>query len=500
MTVLLAALLCAQDWAEIGRSVVALRSRSGVGSGFLVDDKGYLLTNAHVAACPLPFEVEVLDARSGGVVRFKRALLVGVHPDRDLALVKIDPAEHPVPLKALRFSGRPPSVEQAVHAIGYPHGSLRQVRTQGKVVATERVAYRRPYIEMDAEIHPGNSGGPVLDEEGAVIGVVTLKDPRENTGLAIPSWEYRPRLFVPLRQRAPDPAAATELCNGADRFMRIARDEGDMRAALFAVHLYERAISWDPGNATLLVKVGVFEGVRNAEIGAAYLFRALQINPWPDEGPDVYLALGALLASMGRKSDSGAVAQEGFAKYPDRSVSLFEILAEVHHDAKEWLDAARWSSMALRQGSQEPELMNKILQESRRRMGPQDTGRFIEEDDRYEPRMAELKREAEAARREGRAALTPKFKAFLDTFQGVQREGGDASHLGRGPSIAPDADLFTDDEVTRLFLEAQLLVAREHIRSGRLAEGRKVLEDLVRTSPKSSAGKEARVLLDLMKK
>lgn len=500
MVSLLAVLLVAQDWDEISRSVVALRSRSGTGSGFLVDDKGHLLTNAHVAACPLPFEVEVRDGR-GGLVRFKRALLLGVHPERDLALIKIDPSEHPVALKPLRFSGRPPSTEQKVHALGFPRGSVQLVRTSGKVVETERVAYRRPYIEMDAEIHPGNSGGPLCDDEGAVIGVVTLKDVREDLGLAIPAWEYLPRIFVPLRQRAPDPAAAVELVNEADRCMRIAREERNMRAAAFAVHLYERAISWDPGNAELLVKVGVFEGMRNQhETGAAYLFRALQINPWPEEGPDVYLALGAMLAGLRRRDDARAVAAEGFAKYPDRSVALFEVLAEVHLDAREWVEAARYSSMALRQGSRNPEQMNKILQESRRRMEPGDTARFLEEDARYETRLAELKREADAARREGRAALTEKFKAFLDSFQGVQREGGDLSQVGRRSSLAPDADLYTDDEVTRLFLDAQLRVAREHIASGRLADGRALLEDIVRTSPKSPYAKEARLLLELMRK
>ena len=116
---------------DIGPSIVALRSKLAVGTGFVVDAKGYILTNAHVATSPLPFEVEAQIVKDGRLtlVRFKKALLVGVHPDRDLALIKIDPAEHEATLKPMRFSGKQPATETTVFAVGFPHGGAAKVLT-----------------------------------------------------------------------------------------------------------------------------------------------------------------------------------------------------------------------------------------------------------------------------------------------------------------------------------------------------------------------------------
>lgn len=505
MSFLLAALLAVQDEArlmrEVGPSVVALRSRMATGSGFIVDAKGYVLTNAHVATAPLPFEVEVQSDR--GLLRFKKVLLVGVHADRDLALVKIDPAEHGATLRPLRFSGRSPATETAVAAVGFPHGGEAKVLTRGRITATERVYYRRPYFEMDATIHPGNSGGPVCLEDGSVVGVVTLKDYRADTGLAIPAWEFQPERFVPLRQRPPDPAASAELMNEAERCMRVAREERSLRALVVAVHLYEEASTWDPGNGELLLKMGMFQALGGEnEIAAAYIVRGLRLNAWPEKGPVVYLAAAGVLGRMGRARDCVTVAVEGFLKYPDRSRELFDILATANFQAGHWAEAARWSNMAIKQGSQTPQDMNQVLQESRRKMTPEETGRFLEDDATIDARMVALKRDAQAAERERKPSMHESFAALLAGFEGVQREGGATGLEGvgrRAGSVAADADLVSDDEVTRQFLDAQLRVAREHLRAGRLDQARSALEDIVKTSPRSPQAKDAKTLVDLMK-
>lgn len=508
MVLLLGALLAAQDDAvqarlmrEVGPSVVALRSRMAVGSGFIVDAKGFVLTNAHVATAPLPFEVEVQSER--GLLRFKKVLLVGVHPDRDLALVKIDPAEHGATLRPLRFSGKAPATETDVFPVGFPHGGAAKVMTAGRITATERVLYRRSYFQFDAKVHPGNSGGPVCLQDGSVVGVVTLKDYESDDGLAIPAWEFQPQYFVPLRSRPPDPAAAAELMNEAERCMRVAREERSLLALAVAVQLYEEASSWDPGNGELLLKMGMFQAIAGEnEIAAAYLVRGLRINAWPEEGPVVYLAAAGVLGRMRRARDGVTVAVEGFLKYPDRSRELFDILAMASFETGQWAEAARWSHMAIKQGSQNPQDMNRVLQESRRKMTPEENGRFAEEDATFDARMVALKRNAEAGERERRTAMSEKFGAFLSGFEGVQREGGGEGLEGvgrRAGSVAADADLVSDDEVTRQFLDAQLRVAREHLRAGRLGPAKEVLEDIVKTSPKSPQAKDAKTLLGLMK-
>ena len=487
---------------EVGPSVVALRSRMATGTGFVVDAKGYILTNAHVATAPLPFEIEAQVVKDGILrkVRFKKALLVGVHPDRDLALVKIDPAEHGATLKPLRFSGKPPATEAVVYAIGFPHGGAAKVLTEGKITSTDRVAYRRSYLEMDAVIHPGNSGGPLCREDGSVVGVVTLKDYDADTGLAIPAWEFQPQRFVPLRQRAPDPAAATELTNEADRFLRVAQEKRNLDALACAVQLYEEACSWDPGNGELLIKMGTFQGLAgDPGVAIAYFVRGLQLNPWPEKGTDVYLALAALLGRMNRPDDATSVCMEGFKKYPDRSRKLFDVLAASSFDRKQWAEAARWSNMAIKHRSEHPQDMNRILQESRRKMTPAETGKFLEDDATFDQGMAALRREAAAAEKEGTAALTPEFKKFLETFDGVQQEGGAPLRLGGGGSVAADADAYTDDEVTKLFLDAQLAVGRDQVRSGLFDKAKETFQDIIKSSPKSPQAKEARSLLDILK-
>ncbi|HEX7898508.1 MAG TPA: serine protease [Planctomycetota bacterium] len=486
----------------VGPSIVALRSKMSVGSGFIVDAKGYILTNAHVAANPLPFEIDAQVVKDGVwcMARFKKALLVGVHPDRDLALIKIDPAEHQATLKPVRFSGRAPSTERTVYAIGFPHGGPEKVLTEGKIVSTERIVYRRPYIEMDAAIHPGNSGGPLCLEDGSVIGVVTLKDMESDTGLAVPAWEFRPQAFVPLRQREPDPAAAVELVNMGERCLRIGKETKDSRGLTYALYFYQRAISWDPGNDNLLQKMGFYAALRgNSDIAAAYFTRGLQISAWPKDGPLVYLALADVLMKMGRPADGATVAVEGFSKYPDRSSLLFEILAALSHQAKDWPDAARWSNLALREGAKHPEDMNNILQDSRKRMTPEQTGEFLAEDQERGPRLEKLRKEAAAGERAGKAAMTPRFQKFLETFEGVQREGGAALNLSAGGSAAADADAFTDDQVTKLFLDAQLKVARDHLRSGHFERAKDALKEIQKSSPRSPQAKEAQTLLDLIK-
>jgi hypothetical protein len=166
---------------------------------------------------------------------------------------------------------------------------------------------------------------------------------------------------------------------------------------------------------------------------------------------------------------------------------------------KRWPDAARWSNMSLKQGSDHPEDMNRILQDSRRKLTPEENGKFLEEDSTFDARMVTLKREAAAAEREGTAAMTPGFKKFLETFEGVQREGGAPLGLSGGGSAAADVDNFTDDEVNRLFLNAQVNIAREQLRSGQIDKAKETLTDVVKAGPKSPQAKEAQKLLDLIK-
>jgi len=183
---------------EEDKSQTALIVRQhAVGSGVIVDSEGYIMTNAHVVegaqrirvALPLP----AADA-SGQVPLGKRriveAKLLGQHKETDLALLKID--ETDLPTLSL-LSQQRPQVGQLVFAIGSPEG-LQNSITMGVVSAVARQADpSKPltYIQTDAPINPGNSGGPLVDMNGAVVGINTFilsqGGGSEGLGFAIPA-------------------------------------------------------------------------------------------------------------------------------------------------------------------------------------------------------------------------------------------------------------------------------------------------------------------------
>jgi serine protease Do len=140
--------------------------RSSLGTGFLVSPDGYVVTNNHVVAAGGQITVK-LDRGTEHEAR-----VVGTDPATDLALLKIDVSGAPV----LPFGDSDRlQVAEPVMAIGNPFG-LDQTVTTGIVSAKERFIGSGPYdefIQTDASVNPGNSGGPLIDSRGAVVGINT---------------------------------------------------------------------------------------------------------------------------------------------------------------------------------------------------------------------------------------------------------------------------------------------------------------------------------------
>src|SRR5580692_11512406 len=183
---------------EEDRSRTALIVRQhAVGSGVIVDSSGYIMTNAHVVegaqrirvALPLPMG-DSAGQVPVGKRRILEARLLGQHKESDLALLKIDETDLPtLPL----ISQRRPHVGQLVFAIGSPEGLQNSV-TMGVVSALARQPDpTKPitYLQTDAPINPGNSGGPLVDMNGAVLGINTFilsqGGGSEGLGFAIPA-------------------------------------------------------------------------------------------------------------------------------------------------------------------------------------------------------------------------------------------------------------------------------------------------------------------------
>jgi serine protease Do len=182
---------------EQSRSETSLIVRQhAVGSGVIVDPNGYIMTNAHVVEgaqrirVALPLPTDAGRSVAAGRRHILEARLVGVHKETDLALLKIDDKDLPT---LVLLAQQRPRVGQLVFAIGSPEGLQNSV-TMGVVSAVARQADPdKPitYIQTDAPINPGNSGGPLVDMNGAVLGINTFilseGGGSEGLGFAIPA-------------------------------------------------------------------------------------------------------------------------------------------------------------------------------------------------------------------------------------------------------------------------------------------------------------------------
>ncbi len=167
----------------------------GAGSGFIIDDDGYIVTNNHVVSGAQQLVVIFFDDSMA------EARIIGTDPDTDLAVIKVDvmpPGAHPVELG----DSSTLQVGQRAIAIGNPFGEFARTMTVGIISALGRSlpageisatgpTFQNPeIIQTDAAINPGNSGGPLLDSQGRVIGVNTAIRTTSGTssgvGFAVP--------------------------------------------------------------------------------------------------------------------------------------------------------------------------------------------------------------------------------------------------------------------------------------------------------------------------
>jgi S1-C subfamily serine protease len=167
-------------------SVLVLRNSEGSGTGFLITDTGVAVTNAHVASgsgalTALSSTQQQIDAK-----------VVYVDRNMDIALVKLEGKDFPY-LKLADISNVP--VGATAIAIGNPPNGLQNTVTKGVVSGIgSRADSPGTWIQTDAAINPGNSGGPLLNAQGEVIGITTMKEflssdgrPLQGIGFALSS-------------------------------------------------------------------------------------------------------------------------------------------------------------------------------------------------------------------------------------------------------------------------------------------------------------------------
>lgn len=152
--------------------------RLGLGSGFVLPG-GLVVTNRHVVEEPQEVTVNTWDGRS------LDAEVTGIAVDSDLAVLRLAGA---VDLPVADLRDDPVEVGEIVLAVGYPDGGPATV-SAGEVVSLvegELLGEPADVIRVDAAIRQGNSGGPLLDEDGRVVGVVFALDVTSGDGLVVP--------------------------------------------------------------------------------------------------------------------------------------------------------------------------------------------------------------------------------------------------------------------------------------------------------------------------
>jgi len=192
------------NWLEPYKTPNQLQSS---GSGFFINENGEIITNAHVVDQAKGVTIQI---PSFGKRRFD-AHVYGVTPERDLALLKLNPADlaeikaelgH-IPVLPIGDSDNVHRSEELM-ALGYPLGQQSMKSTNGIVSGREHIAGQH-MIQISAPINPGSSGGPVINCAGQVIGVSTANIPSaQNVGYITPSNNLR--LFLHHLKSMPDEA------------------------------------------------------------------------------------------------------------------------------------------------------------------------------------------------------------------------------------------------------------------------------------------------------
>ena len=169
-------------------AVVLVKTAAGLGSGFFINKKGYLITNFHVIAGEKHIAVTqfLLEGKVLRRIVHKEVEIVATAPFHDLVVLRLE--EFETEITPVVFAPEEDlSIGETVFAIGNPLGLERTV-TEGVLSQTHRNFGGILYLQVDAPVNPGNSGGPLFNARGQVVGIINMGVPTmEGLNFAIPA-------------------------------------------------------------------------------------------------------------------------------------------------------------------------------------------------------------------------------------------------------------------------------------------------------------------------
>ena len=173
---------------QLGEAVVQVRTPGGLGSGFIINEDGYLITNFHVIEGETQISVEVYHLKDDQLERkvYKQVSIIAMNKFQDLTLLRIEDKDAPKFSRVSLGDSEVLSPGEKLFAIGSPLGLERTV-TEGILSTKTRQLQGELYLQTTAQINPGNSGGPLFNLRGEVVGVTNMKLLfGEGLGFAIP--------------------------------------------------------------------------------------------------------------------------------------------------------------------------------------------------------------------------------------------------------------------------------------------------------------------------
>ena len=243
---------------SVGPSVVNIRTPrgrgEGQGSGVIIDPDGYIITNNHVVEGVDTAEIQLSDGRRGD------AIVVGVDPVTDIAVLKTTMDD----LVAAEWGdSNDLQVGDLVWALGSPFGLQKSI-TFGILSAKERRGITgsrviQEFLQTDAAVNPGNSGGPLVNHEGKVVGINTaiIGPSYQGISFAVPSelakmsYEavlehgYVPRGFLGVRPEEVPDELASELELERGKGVLVAQVERSTPAAEAGLRRFDVILSWN---------------------------------------------------------------------------------------------------------------------------------------------------------------------------------------------------------------------------------------------------------------
>ncbi|MEM6280225.1 MAG: trypsin-like peptidase domain-containing protein, partial [Verrucomicrobiota bacterium] len=267
-------------------------SIEGGGSGVVLTRDGLILTNFHVVNTPLPISVTAtVKSTAGGVEEktFEKVKVTKVHPEYDLALIKIEDRRVAFAPARILPKDRPIETGAQCFAIGNPDGGeagvLDLTITAGLVSSASRTLDNLEYLQVDAAVNPGNSGGAIVNARGEVAGIVTFKlEGREGIAFAIPTKNLSMEDFVEPKEKSGDLEKALVYQAEGNRAMNAAQLSGSLEEREYLNYLgllYHRlALMQAPNAVAMRHNLGLsYARLGEVEIGRQYFLSALELEP-----------------------------------------------------------------------------------------------------------------------------------------------------------------------------------------------------------------------------